>query len=129
MLFRSRYQGLRFTTVWSPPQQLQVTDDMARFKALVACHLTPRTSLNWVQSAAHSKAIAWERAFSHWARDWEAKQHATLSAPSWAYENALLHPPDSSNHPLWTAAVATNNDPDTGRHVPRYTRHTTSTAL
>ena len=54
----NRHQGLRFTTVWSPPQWLWVTDDTARFKALMACRLTPRTSLNWVQSAAHSKAVA-----------------------------------------------------------------------
>ena len=104
-------------------------DDTARFKALAACRLTPRASLNRVQSAAHSKAVAHERAFSLWAREWEAKRRSTPGPPSWAYENALLHPPDGSNHPLWIAAVATDKDPDTGRRVPRYTRHTTSTAL
>ena len=96
---------------------------------VAACRLTPRASLNRVQSAAHSKAVARERAFTLWARDWEAKRRATPGPPSWAYENALLHPPDGSNHPLWTAAVATNKDPDTGRRVPRFPRHTTSTAL
>ena len=123
------YQGLRLTTVWSPPQRLRVTDDTARFKALVACHLTPRASLNRVQSATHSKAVTRECAFSLWARDWEEKCRATPGAPSWAYKNALIHPPDGSNHPLWTAAVATDKDPDMGRRVPRYTQHTTSTAL
>ena len=103
----NRYQGLRLTTVWSPPQRLRVTDDTARFKALAACRLTPRTSLNRVQSAAHSKAVTRERAFSLWARDWEAKQHATPGTPSWAYENALLHPPDSSNLPVAVSLRAT----------------------
>ena len=124
-----RFQGLRFTTVWSPPTRLRVTDDTARFKALAACRLTPRASLNRVQSAVHSKAVARERAFSLWAKDWEARRRTTPGAPSWAYENALLNPPDGSNHPLWTAAVATDKDPDSGRRVPRYPRHTTSTAL
>ena len=31
--------------------------------------------------------------------------------------------------PLWKAAVATDKDPDTGRRVPCYPWHTTSTAL
>ena len=53
-----RYQGLRVTTVWSLPTRLRVTDDTAQFKALAACRLTPRASLNRVQSAAHSKAVA-----------------------------------------------------------------------
>ena len=115
--------------MWSPPQRLQVTDDTAQFKVLATCCLTPCASLNRVQSTAHSKAVARERAFSLWAQDWEAKRRATPGTPSWAYENALIHPPDGSNHPLWTAAVATNKDPDTGWRVPHCTRHTTSMAL
>ena len=58
------FQGLRFITVWSPLQQLWVTDNTAQFKALAACCHTPHTSLTQVQSAAHSKAVACERAFS-----------------------------------------------------------------
>ena len=75
-------------------------------------------ALNRVQSAAHSKAVARECAFSLWASDWETRRRATPGAPSWAYENTLLHPPDGSNYPLWKAAVATDTDPDTGRRVP-----------
>ena len=108
MALCNRFQGLRFTTVWSPPQRLRVTDDTARFKALVACHLTPRASLNQVQSTAHSKAMACEHAFSLWAQDWETAHRTASGPPSWAYENTLIHPPDGSNHPLWTAAIATD---------------------
>ena len=115
MALCDRYQGLHFTMVWSPPQQLRVMDNTAQFKALAACCLTPHTSLNRVQSAAHSKAVAREHTFSLWAQDWEAKRRATPGPPSWAYENALLHPPDGSNHPLWMAAVATDKDPNMGQ--------------
>ena len=125
----NRYQGLCFTTVWSPPQQLWVMDNTAPFKALAACCLTPRTSLNRVQSAAHSKAVACEHAFTLWARDWEAKRHTTPGPPSWAYENALLHPSNRSNHPLWIAAVATDREPEVGQCVPKFSWYTTFTAL
>ena len=44
-------------------------------------------------------------------------------------EYALPHASDGTNHPLWTVAVATSLDPTSGRRVPLFTQHTTSTVL
>ena len=64
MALCDRHQGLCFT---SPPQWFRVMDNTVQFKALAACCLTPRTFLNKVQSAGHSKAITCEHAFFLWA--------------------------------------------------------------
>ena len=95
-------QGLAIhhTTVWSPLQWLWVTDDTAQFKVLAACCLTPRVSLNQVQSTAHSKAVVRECAFFLWAQDWETAHRTAPGPPSWAYENTLIYPPNGSNNPL-----------------------------
>ena len=70
-----------------------------------------------------------QRAFKSWATEWENTRRKRAGTDSFAYEYALPHGPDGTNHPLWTAAVATSLNPTSSRRVPLFTRHTTSTAL
>ena len=90
--------------------------------------VTPRASLNRVQSAAYCKAIACERAFSCWAAEWTIAAQAR-PYPSFVHEYAVTEPPNSNNHPLWKEAVRTYTDPETSTALPVYSRHTTTTAL
>ena len=103
----------------------RVQDSTVRFKALQACKLTPRASLNRVQSAAHQKRLMRKRAYAKWAAEWLENQRAGKHTHSHSYQFALPFPPDGKNHPLWLAA---RKDlwPD-GDFPP--TRHTTTTAL
>ena len=124
----SRHPTVRFTTVWSPADLTRPTDSTARFKALAACRVTPRASLNRVQSAAYCKAMARERAFSRWAAEWTLAARAR-PYPSFVHQHTVTEPPNGDNHPLWKEAVRTFTDPDTGKALPVYSRHTTTTAL
>ena len=87
------------------------------------------SSLNRVQSAAHSKAIARERVFRNWAMEWQASRRKRVGQDSFAYEYAIPNPPDGKNHPLWRAATMTTTHPTSGHRVPLFSRHTTSTAF
>ena len=124
----SAFPEVCITTVWSPLARDRVMDSTARFKALQACRITPRASLNRVQSAAYCKSQARARAFQQWAAEWTAKRRSQ-PWPSFAYEHAVLQPPGGNNHPLWREAVKTVVDPDTGKQLPVYSHHTTTTAL
>ena len=101
----------------------RVQDSTVRFKALAACRITPRASLNRVQSAAYQKSVARRQAFGQWAKEWEEERRRRFANDSFAYEYAITRPPDGNNHPLWTAAVKPN------KGDPTPSRHTTSTAL
>ena len=127
--FCARHQDISFTLAWSPVSRDGIQDTTARTHALRACTVTPRASLNRVQSAAHCKAIARERAFRNWALEWQASCCKRVGQDSFAYEYAIPDPPDGKNHPLWRAATMTNTHPISGRRVPLFSRHTTSTAF
>ena len=123
--FCSRHRDTGITLVWSPVVRERVQDSMVRFKALQACKLTPCTSLNRVQSAAHQKRLMWKRAYAKWAAEWLQDQRSGKHTHSHSYQFALPFPPDGKSHPLWLAARKTLW-PD-GDFPP--TRHTTTTAL
>ena len=123
--FCSRHRDTGVTLVWSPVVRERVQDSTVRFKALQACKLTPRTSLNWVQSAAHQKRLMRKRAYAKWAAEWLENQRTGKHTHSHSYQFALPFPPDGKNHPLWLAA-GKKPWPD-GDFPP--TRHTTTTAL
>ena len=127
--FFAHHADVGITMAWSPPSWDRIQDSTSRFRALAACKTTPRASLNRVQSASHLKAIARERAFRKWAQEWQATCRKRVGRDSFAYEYAVLRPPDGKNHPLWIAATSTTTDPVTGRRLPIFSRHTTSTAL
>ena len=129
MTFCNRHRNVSITLTWSPPSWDRIQDSTSRFRALAACKTTPRASLNRVQSASHLNAVARERAFRKWAQEWQATRHKRVGRDSFAYEYAVLNPPDGKNHPLWIAATSTTTDPLTGRRLPLFSRHTTSTAL
>ena len=124
----TRHPSVHFTTVWSPAVLDRPTDSAARYKALVACRVTPRASLNRVQSAAYCKALARERAVSRWATEWTIAARS-CPYPSFVHEHAVTEPPSSDNHPLWKEAVRMYTDPETGKALPVYSRHTTTTTL
>ena len=123
--FCSRHRDIGITLVWSPVVRERVQDSTVRSKALLACKLTPRASLNRVQSAAHQKRLMRKRAYAKWAAEWMEDQRAGKHTHSHSYQLALPFPPDGKNHPLWLAA---RKDlwPD-GDSPP--SRHTTTTAL
>ena len=127
--FCVRHRDTGLTLVWSPASRNRIQDTTARTHALRACTVPPRASLNRVQSAAHSKAIARERAFRNWAREWQASRRKHVGRDSFAYEYAIPDPPNGKNHPLWHAATMTITHPTSGRRVPLFSRHTTSTAF
>lgn len=75
-----------------------------RFKALQACHLTPCTSLNQLQSAAHQKELMCKHAYTNWAKEWLEGKRAGKHSDSFSYQHTLIFPPDGKIHPLWTSA-------------------------
>ena len=100
--FCSQHKDTGITLVWSPVVREWVQDSMVQFKALQACKLTPRASLNQVQSATHQKCLMHKRAYAKWAAGWLEDNCARKHAHSHSYQFALLFPPDGKNHPLWT---------------------------
>ena len=123
--FCSRHRDIGITLIWSPVVREQVQDSTVRFKVLQACKLTPRTSLNRVQSAAHQKHLMHKRAYAKWAAEWLENQRTGKHTHSHSYQLALPFPPDGKNHPLWLAAHK-KLWPDSD--FPP-TRHTTTTTL
>ena len=121
--FCSQHRGVGITLVWSPVDRDRVQDSTVRLKALAACTLTPRASLNRVQSAAYQKQVTRRRAFTKWAEEWHAERLKCYGRDAFAYEYALTKAPDGRNHPLWKAAV------DKTDGTPNFSRHTTTTAL
>ena len=121
--FVSRHRDTGITLVWSPVVRERVQDSTVRFKALQACKLTPRASLNQVQSAAHQKRLMHKRAYARWAAEWLEDQRTGKHTHSHSYQLALPFPPDGKNHPLWLAA---RKDLWPDRDFPP-TRHTTTT--
>ena len=121
--FCSQHREVGITLVWSPVNRKRVQDTVTRHKAMEACTLTPRASLNRVQSAAYQKQVTRQRAFTKWAKEWHEERRKRYGRDSFAYEYALTKPPSGQNHPLWKAAV------DKTDGVPCFTRHTTTTAL
>ena len=63
---------------------------MVRFKALQACKLTPRASLDRVQSAAHQKHLMRKRAFAKWAAKWLDDQQKGNHTHSHSYQFAQI---------------------------------------
>ena len=124
----TRHPTVHFTTVWSLAVLDRPTDSTACFKALVACHVTLWASLNHVQSATYCKAVACERAFSWWAAEWTIAACACLY-PSFVHNYTVVNPPNGDNHPLWKEAVQVYTDLKTGKSLPVYSWHTTTTAL
>ena len=110
------------TLVWSPVNRERGQDTAARHKSLEACALTPRASLNRVQSAAYQQ-ITRMWAFTNWAKEWHEQWRKRYGGDSFAYEYALTKPPSGLNHPLWKAAV------DKTDGITCFSRHTTTTAL
>lgn len=49
--------------------------------------------------------------------------------PSFVHKYAVVKPLNGDNHPLWREAVRTYMDPETGKSLPVYSHHTTTTAL
>ena len=121
--FCSQHRDVGITLVWSPVHRNRIQDATVRLKAMEACTLTPRASLNRVQSAAYQKQVTRQRAFSKWAEEWQEERRKRYGRDSFAYEYALTQPPNGQNHPLWKAAV------DKTEGVPSFSRHTTTTAL
>lgn len=118
--FCSRHRDVGITLTWSPVQRERIADSTVRREALRACRITPRTSLNRVQSAAHQRAQARKKAFATWAKEWKENRQKEHGTTPFAYQYALTRPPDGRNHPLWTACM---------ENKPTPSRHTTSTAL
>ena len=121
--FCSQHREVDITLVWSPVNRERGQDTAARCKVLEACALTPRASLNRVQSAAYQKQVTWRRAYTKWAKEWHEEQRKRHGKDSFAYEYAITKPPSGLNHPLWKAAV------DKTDGIPCFSRHTTTTAL
>ena len=121
----SRHRDTGIMLVWSPVVREWVQDSTVRFKALQACKLTSRASLNRVQSAAPQKRLMRKCAYAKWAAEWLEDQRSGKHTHSHSYQFALPFPPDRKSHPLWLAARKTLW-PD-GDFPP--TRHTTTTAL
>ena len=121
--FCSRHRDNSIMLVWSPVSRDRVQDSTVCSQALAACTYTPWASLNWVQSATYQKSVARKRAFARWAQEWKVERRKRRFHDSFAYEYTLTHPPNSDNHPLWTAVVKKANG------SPLFTIHTTTTAL
>ena len=123
--FCSRHRDTNITLVWSPVVRDRIQDSTVRAKALQACCLTPRASLNRVQSAAHQKRLMRKRAYANWAHEWTVKRRKQDIDLPFVYEHAIPFPPDGKNHPLWCAAQkALLTDP-----VHKPSCHTTTTAM
>ena len=121
--FCSQHSQVGVTLVWSPVNRKRDQDTATRHKALEACKLTPRASLNRVQSAAYQKQVTRRLAFTKWAEEWHEERHKRYGRDSFAYEYALTKPPSGQNHPLWKVAV------DKTDGIPCFSHHTTTTAL
>ena len=122
-MFCTQHRKVDITLVWSPVNRERDQDTAARRKALEACAVTPRASLNRVQSAAYQKQVTRRRAFAKWAKEWHEERRKRYGGDSFAYEYAITKPPSGLNHPLWKAAV------DKTDGIPCFSRHTTTTAL
>lgn len=120
--FCSRHRNAGITLTWSPVHRDRIQDSTVRYKALAACTLTPRASLNRVQSAAYQKQVTKRQAFTKWA-EWHADRRKRYGTDSFAYEYALTNAPSGRNHPLWKAAAERIDG------APSYSHHTTTTAL
>jgi hypothetical protein len=78
-----------------------------------ACLVDPPNRLNCIQLAAFQKDRAHMLAYQAWAQDYYWEQTCHTFHTTWtgqgtigkAYTHALTTCPDSSNHPLWTAAT------------------------
>ena len=116
--FCTRHRDISLTLVWSSASRDRIQDTTARTHALRACTVTPQASLNRVQSAAHSKEVARERAFRNWAMEWQASRRKRVGRGSFTYKYAIPNPPDGKNHPLWRAGTMTITHPTSGRCVP-----------
>ena len=134
----THFPNTHYFLVWTPRDVDLEGQQMARAWAHAACLADPPNGFNCIQSAAFQKDRARTRAYENWAVDfyWEQLKHQFLS--TWtgrgslgeAYTHALTNPPDSFNHPLWTAAVAMERDEfNRPTKTPKYTRRTTSTLL
>ena len=121
--FCSQHRDVDITLAWSPVNRDRIQDTTAWLKAMMACTLTPRASLNRVQSAAYQKQVTRKWAFTKWAEEWHAERCERYGRDSFAYEYTLTKAPSGQNHPLWKAAV------DKTDGAPCFSRHTTSTAL
>ena len=121
--FCSQHRDVDITLAWSLVNRDWVQDTTARLKAMTACTLTPRASLNRVQSAAYQKQVTRKRAFTKWAEEWHAERRERYGRDSFTYEYTLTKAPSGQNHPLWKAAI------DKTDGAPCFSRHTTSTAL
>ena len=84
--------------------------------------------LNRVQSAAYCKAVACKHTFSCWNAEWSVATLAHLY-PSFVHKYTVVDPLNRDNHPLWREAVHMFTDPETGKALPVYSHHTTTTAL
>ena len=91
--FCSQHREANITLTWSPVHRDRIQDSTVRFKALAACMLTPRASLNRVQLAAYQKQATRRRAFTKWAEDWHAERRKQYGKDSFAYEYAITKPP------------------------------------
>ena len=121
----SLHRDVGITLTWSPVDRSRVSDSTVRLKAHQACRLTPLASLNRVQSAAYQKYMARKKTFAKWAQEWHTRNRSFGVDRPFAYQNALIFPPDGKNQPLWSAAQKDVWVDDSGK----LSRHTTSTAL
>lgn len=131
--FFTRYNTPRFVLVWTPRDEEQEEQEMARNCAANACKQDPPNGMAIINSAAYQKDIARVKAFDEWALEWrnDHAARATGQKPrSYAFEHTLTRPPDGNNHALWSAAVEMTKD-DKGKKTrkPIYTRRVTSTAF
>ena len=130
---------LTYVLIWTPLDDKLSGKREARAWAQVASTKDLPGDKNCVQSAAYQKARAREAAYGNWTQDFLKVRMNSQFLTTWtgqpsdghAHTYAIINPPDSNNHPLWTCATDCARD-DKGCKIPSqplYNRCITSTAL
>ena len=118
---------------WSPKNDDLYFDLHARTLAAEAALSFPSSGLKLINSAAHQKSLACNRAFQSLDREYQKtlclEQFNTNNGipRRFAYTHMLVDGPSVHNHPLWREA--TKSTKHMGRKKPIYHCRQTSTAL